>query len=36
MQAALLRGGGGFDPDGGFEIELIPARTQDFAASRAG
>jgi hypothetical protein len=36
MQTALLRGGGGFGPDGGFEIELFPARVQHFAAPRAG
>ena len=35
MQAALLRGGGGLDPDSGFEIELVPARAQHFAAPRA-
>lgn len=36
MQAALLRVGGGLDPDGGFKIELIPACVQHFAAPRAG
>lgn len=36
MKATLLRGGGRLDPDGGFEIELIPARVQNFAAPRAG
>ncbi len=34
MQAALLRGGSRFDPDGGVQIELIPERVQDFAAQR--
>ncbi len=28
----MLRGGGGFDSDGGVEIELIPAGIQDFGA----
>ncbi len=36
VQAALLRGGGGLDPDGGVEIELIPARAKHFAAPRTG
>ncbi len=36
MQAALFRGGGGFDPDGGVEIKLIPAHAQHFAAPCAG
>lgn len=36
MPAVLLRGGGGFDPDGSVEIQLIPTRTQHFAAPRAG
>ena len=35
MQTALLCSGGWFDPDGGVEIELIPARIQNFAAPRA-
>ena len=35
MKVALLRGGGGLDPHGGFEIELIPERAQRFAAPRA-
>lgn len=26
MQTPPLRGGGGLDPDGGFEIELLPTR----------
>ena len=36
MQAALLRGSRRLDPDGGFQIELIPARAQHFAAPGAG
>jgi hypothetical protein len=36
MQTALLRCGGGLDPDSGFKIELIPSRVQHFAAPRAG
>lgn len=31
MKAALLGRGGRLDPDGGFEIELIPALAQHFA-----
>lgn len=36
MKATLLRGGGRLDPDGGFEIELIPARVQNLTTARAG